>query len=486
MSFTTLAFLAFFAAVFAVYWLLPQRWRWCALLAANGVFYAAGGQPHLAWALAVSALASYGAARALGRARRTGVRRALLWGGVGIPAALLVCFKYGGVLAQAAGAHWAFSAAVPLGISYYTLQTVSYVADVYRGKIQAEKHFGYYLAYLTFFPCFLSGPIERAGSLLPQLRGEGKFCADEAVSGGVYIILGMFQKLAVANNLANFADVAFQNPQSVTGMSLLFALILYSVQIYADFAGYSNMALGLAKMLGLRVTQNFTQPYFACSVKDFWRRWHISLSAWLRDYIYIPLGGSRCGKARRYFNVLFTFAVSGLWHGTGLCFLVWGALHGAYQAASAATQGLRQRAYRALRCNPQKLPARLWQMLCVWAAVTFAWLFFRVGCLTADAQMPASLGTVWYILQKIAADFSLTYSAAAGGLAMLHLTPVLLARLGLLVCVFFAAEVWGRGQGLPARLMKSRAPLRVAVCYVLLFLAVFFSGSGGSFLYFAF
>lgn len=489
MSFTSLQFTLFFPAVFLLYWILPHRLRWIGLLCADAFFYWAGGQPGLCWTLAVSALCSYTAAHMLQKSKNRLRRRIWLCIGAGGPLALLLFFKYTGFFLSTfsiPAPAFLFELALPLGISYYTLQTISYVTDVYRGKLEAQRHFGHYLVYLTFFPLFLSGPIERAGDFLPQLRQKRVFCYEQGISGAVLLLIGLFQKMAVANNLANFADTAFQNPASVTGMSLLFAAVLYTLQIYADFAGYSNMAVGLAKMLGFDLTQNFKQPYFAHSMRAFWARWHISLSSWLRDYVYIPLGGSRCGKARAALNLLLTFLASGFWHGAGLCFIVWGFLHGVYQVAGRFTAPLRQKLWGLCHISEKSAFAKLVKMACVFFLAGFAWIFFRVGSLDTNAAMPASLSTVWFILSKIAAEFSLTFTAAANGFVMLGLTPVYLFRLAFLCTLFLSVEWFGRKDGPAELILRQKTPVKLGICYLLLFCAFFMSGTGGSFLYFQF
>lgn len=485
MEFTTLRFALFFCVVFALYYMLPQRFRWPLLICADMFFMAYSFTLSGCAAFFAAAVFSYGGAVLCAKSKNKTAKRLFAALGAGIPICLLILFKYIGFIPPLFGGR-GLELAAPLGISYYTLQTISYCVDVYREKIAPEKHFGYYFIYLTFFPYFISGPIERAGDILSQLKADKKFDYSSAKNACFYIVLGMFQKLAVANNLANFADKAFNNPQGVTGMSLLFAAVLYSVQIYADFAGYSNMALGLAKLLGIKITQNFKQPYFSLSIKEFWRRWHISLSLWLKDYIYIPLGGSRCKKYRHCLNLFITFIVSGLWHGAGLCFAVWGALHGLYQIVGMLLRPIKEKMYKRLHIKETSVPVKALKMLCLFVLVGFAWIFFRVGCIDGTAQMPADISTAWYIIKKIAADFSLSYTAAANGLVMISLTPVYLVRLALLTAVFFAAEAAAYKQGFAKWLAARPAAVQAAACYVLLIFSTFFSADSGGFLYFKF
>lgn len=490
MSFTSLSFALFFSLVFALHWMLPHRFRYLLLLAANAVFYTAAGHPALCWALFVAALTSYGAGLGLTAAKTLYQKKLWLAGGILIPLLLLLFFKYTGfflsVFSISAPAAL-FELIVPVGISYYTLQTISYLVDVYRGRLPAEKQFGYYLLYLTFFPLFLSGPIERAGSLLPQLKKERHFVYEEGLSGGVLLIIGLFQKNAVANVLANFIDKAFLHPNTVTGAALLLAVLLYSVQIYADFAAYSNMAVGLGKLLGISLTQNFKQPYFSFSMKEFWSRWHISLSTWLRDYIYIPLGGSRCSKLRHQINLLLTFLISGFWHGAGLCFLVWGLLHGLYLVFGGLTAPLRSRLWKLIHLREQGHFAHFVKMFWVFLLASFAWLFFRVGSLPpyGDSFAPA-LSTVFYILHRIVAEFSLSPVFFYNGLATLFFSPRFLLRILLLLCLFFGLEWLGRKKGPAQWILQQKLPLRLLILYMLLYCAVFVSGSGSSFLYFQF
>jgi D-alanyl-lipoteichoic acid acyltransferase DltB (MBOAT superfamily) len=220
---------------------------------------------------------------------------------------------------------------LPVGISFYTFQTLSYVIDVYRGDVDVENNFGIYAAYISFFPQLVAGPIERARNLLPQIKGRKSFDYEQATYGLKLIAWGLFKKMLIADMLSPYVDQVFSDVGSYGGLSLIIASVFFSFQIYCDFSGYSDMAVGIAKLFGIDIMFNFRAPYFAKSVREFWSRWHISLSTWFRDYVYIPLGGNRCTKLRNSFNLMITFLVSGLWHGANWTFIVWGGIHGVAQ-----------------------------------------------------------------------------------------------------------------------------------------------------------
>lgn len=220
---------------------------------------------------------------------------------------------------------------LPVGISFYTFQTLSYCIDVYRGNIKAEKHFGYYATFVSFFPQLVAGPIERPDNLLPQLRKEKEFDYNKAVYGLKLMTVGFFKKIVVADNLAYYVDMVYNDLSYYQGFALVLAAFFFTIQIYCDFSGYSDIAKGSAKLLNIDLMDNFKTPYFSTTFKEFWSRWHISLSSWFKDYVYIPLGGNRCSKLRHYFNLLATFLVSGLWHGANITFVIWGGIHGLLQ-----------------------------------------------------------------------------------------------------------------------------------------------------------
>ena len=268
------------------------------------------------------------------------------------------------------GLNWA----VPIGISFYTFQAVGYVLDVYHGRIRAEKNLLDYSLFVSFFPSILAGPINKASLVLPQIKNLRQyFDYGKAVEGLKMLLWGMFMKVVVADRVDLYVETVLPNYMNYTGVTCFAASIFYSIQIYADFAGYSLMAIGVGKALGFELTENFRRPYFAFSVTDFWHRWHISLSTWLKDYVYIPLGGSRCSKLRNYWNIFITFLVSGIWHGANWTFIVWGCMHGVCQIIEKAL---------AL----QKISSTNWwiravRIIVTFLIVNFAWIFFRMPSL---------------------------------------------------------------------------------------------------------
>jgi D-alanyl-lipoteichoic acid acyltransferase DltB (MBOAT superfamily) len=262
------------------------------------------------------------------------------------------------------GLNWA----VPVGISFFTFQAVGYMLDVYHGRIKAEKNFVDYLLFVSFFPQIASGPISKADELLPQIKKERVFNYNQAVSGLRYLLWGMFLKVVLADRAGIYVDTVFGAYEKFSGVGCALASVLYSVQIYADFAGYSLMAVGIAKTLGFDLINNFKRPYFAASVTEFWKKWHISLTRWLTQQVYIPLGGSRCSKVKNYWNILVTFLVSGIWHGANWTFIIWGILHGLCQIADKAL-GLNKKESKGI--------VKAARVLATFVIVTVAWVIFR-------------------------------------------------------------------------------------------------------------
>ncbi len=265
---------------------------------------------------------------------------------------------------------------LPVGISFYTFQTASYVVDVYRGTIKPEKHFGYYALFVSFFPQLVAGPIERPQDLLPQLRDENKDIAKVDYSGAFrYMLIGYFKKIAVADMIGIIVNATYNNINGANGLMVLISTVLFAFQIYGDFSGYSDIAVGCAKLFGINLTENFESPYKSKSIREFWNRWHISLSHWLRDYIYFPLGGSRVKKWRWAINIIIVFFISGLWHGANYTFVVWGLLHAVFQIIGVLTQGVRDK----VRGKLHMAGGGILSIVATFLLVCFAWIFFRAN-----------------------------------------------------------------------------------------------------------
>lgn len=383
--------LLFLLAVAVVYYLTPVRLRWAALLAASLIFYISADAKMLLLVVGSAAWSFFAGAK-VERAPTKESKKGWLLGGVLPLLGVLFLFKYfhffRASIASLLGVEdsLGLSLVLPLGISYYTFKLISYVADIYQGKRSAEPHLGYYLTYVLFFPQILSGPIERSESFLSQLRGGLTFDSRLFEEGLSRILLGLFKKMVIANRLSGYVDTIFGAPGNYPALAAIMAAVFYSFQIYCDFSGYSDVAIGMGNLLSIRSRKNFDCPYFSRGIKEFWDRWHISLSSWLRDYVYIPLGGSRVSKGRKHFNVFVTFLVSGLWHGESLTFLVWGGLHGLWNMFG-NKKGEEAGGFR-----------KLWQTLVTFAGVTFTWIFFRAE----------SLEAAFFYLKRMATGFSLS------------------------------------------------------------------------------
>ena len=398
MNFNSLEFLVFFPAVFALHWILPHRFRWALLLAASWLFYF-WWNPWTGLLLVGTTLVSWLCAGGIARTEKAAARRAWLILALAASLGCLGIFKYTGFFASIAGLELSLRIILPVGISFYTFQTLSYVIDVYRGTVKPERHFGYYALFVSFFPQLVAGPIERPENLLPQLRAQRPFSTENLAAGGWLLLEGYFKKIVIADSLAPFVDRVYGAPGEALGPEIALATALFGVQIYCDFSGYSDIARGAAKLLGIDLMENFRRPYGAKTVREFWQRWHISLTSWFTDYVYIPLGGSRKGLPRQVFNILIVFLLSGLWHGAGWTFVLWGLIHGLYQAGSVLLE--RRGGGLPKENGGLDLLARVRTFL----LVTFPWLFFRAASLGDAAvllsRLPAGWGSVWSTFQQI-------------------------------------------------------------------------------------
>mgnify|MGYP003667452434 FL=1 len=273
---------------------------------------------------------------------------------------------------------------LPVGISFYTFQALSYTMDVYNGKITATRHFGKYALFVSFFPQLVAGPIEKSAHLLPQFDRATKFDYNGIKDGLILMAWGFFKKMVIADRLAILVNTVYGNPSAYHGFELVIATLFFAIQILCDFSGYTDIAIGAAKVLGFDLMKNFDRPYFSKSIPEFWRRWHISLGAWFRDYLYFPLGGSRVSTWKKYRNIMIVFLVSGIWHGASWNFLIWGFLHGIYQIIDLSITPYITKGYHLFKINTDSFGYKLYKVLLTFGLVTFAWVFFRANTL-ADA-----------------------------------------------------------------------------------------------------
>lgn len=380
MPFNSLHYFLFLPVVWLVFCWSPVHSRWLVLLAASLGFYAALKAPYLLAVLVGVALLSWFCGKALAATPEGRRRTWLFWGGIGGNVALLAVIKVVPVL-QGDSSLW-----VSIGVSYFVFQAISYLADINLELIESERHFGYLLLSLAFFPKLLQGPIERSGELLPQFKQPYVFDYDNMRSGLLMFAWGLFKKVVIADRLALYVNAVYGDVHAYAGLPLLLATYFYALQIYFDFSGYTDMALGTARLFNIRLTQNFNSPYLATSVAEFWRRWHISFSRWILDYIFKPLQmqwrkGKDFGTAGA---LLVTFLACGLWHGISWGFVVWGLLHGLYLAVAVFWRPYQKRLHKALKVE-KTAALRIWQTLVTFHLVCFAWIFFRSASL-ADAS----------------------------------------------------------------------------------------------------
>ncbi|MBP3683814.1 MAG: MBOAT family protein [Oscillospiraceae bacterium] len=410
MLFNSLDFMLFFPVVTVVYFIIPDKFKYLWLLLTSYYFYMCWNAKY-ALLMLLSTVITYASGFLMERIKKSEQReeekvRKKKWIvalSFGLNLAILFFFKYFnfavGLLESAVGMLGitlklpVFDVILPVGISFYTFQALSYTMDVYRDEIYAEKNFFRYALFVSFFPQLVAGPIERSKNLLKQLAVPKKFDPERAREGLLLMLWGFFLKIVLADRLAIFVDTIYGNIETYTGWYLIVATVLFAVQIYCDFSGYSVIAMGTAKILGIELMENFDAPYMATSVAEFWRRWHISLTSWFKDYLYIPLGGSRKGVARKYLNKMIVFLTSGLWHGASLSFVVWGGLNGLYQVVGETTKPFRDRLVNVLGLHRESLGHILLQRFMTFALVDFTWIFFRADRLRQAVEIIKSIFT---------------------------------------------------------------------------------------------
>ena len=400
-------FLIFFPIAMLLNFVVPTKFRFIPLLALSYYFYMSWN-PELVFLILFTTIVSYLSAFIIEKSENAAKRK--LWLAVSIIASLSVLFffKYYNFLAGGVSSIFSLfgvdgkftidGLVLPVGISFYTFQTLSYSIDVYRKNIPAERNFLYYALFVSFFPQLVAGPIERPENLIPQLKAEHKLNYSDFTIGAKRALSGFFKKVVVADIAGTYVNGVFNNPNEATGAMVIVASMLFAVQIYCDFSGYTDIAIGCGRMMGYRLMQNFDRPYSATNIKDFWSRWHISLTSWFKDYLYIPLGGNRKGKTRMYINLFIVFLVSGLWHGADMTFVLWGVLHGIYRVVGAVTVKKRDALYAKAGLCVNSKAVMAFRRIITFLLVCFAWIFFRAN----------NIGELCVLLSKIFTNFGVS------------------------------------------------------------------------------
>lgn len=410
MLFNSIDFLIFFPIVTLLYFLIPHRVRYIWLLIASYYFYMAWN-PVYALLMLTSTFITYLSGILIDRANNAGGgysnKLKNTWVAVSfiLNLSILFFFKYfyfavDNINLLLSALHIQliqpkFDIILPVGISFYTFQALSYTVDVYRKEVYAERNFLKYALFVSFFPQLVAGPIERSKNLLVQVSQKHTFSYERMRDGLLLMLFGYFLKMVIADRAAILVNFVFENYEAYSGLEIAIAAVFFAVQIYGDFAGYSSIAIGAAWVMGFKLMQNFNHPYFALNIQDFWRRWHISLSSWFRDYVYIPLGGSRCSKLKKYRNIAIVFLTSGLWHGANWTYVVWGALHGIYQIIGDLIKPFRNKVETLFKINTSCFSYRLFNIIVTFILVDFAWIFFRAPDINTALIMIKQMFSVW-------------------------------------------------------------------------------------------
>lgn len=490
MAFNSLEYIYFFLIVAFLFHAISFRFRWFLLLVSSYYFYMSWKAPYAAIIIAQT-LTAYGAALLIGMSKSRFGRIAWLNLGLVINIGMLAAYKYLKFFTMTFNSALSYlhpsssplpvqDLLLPIGISFFTFQTVAYMVDVYRGSLPPERHLGYFALFVALFPHLIAGPITRGAHILPQLKRELPYDHQRLAGGLRLILLGMFKKVVIADRLAHVVDTVYNNPANHTGIVLTVATVFFAFQIYYDFSGYVDIAIGSAQVLGVDFPDNFNSPYQAASISDFWRRWHITLMSWLRDYIYFPLGGSHHGLVRTCVNTLTTFLISGLWHGANWTYVVWGALNGLFLIIERITKPISRRVVHSLRMDRIPVLSRLYTMLCVavtFSLICFAWIFFRANSMSDAFYIATHLFANWdkFDSTQLYAGYGTNFNRGDFYFGV--------------ACVLFLEVFYFLQRGKNLRFMLSDKPawVRWGVSYCLLLTVLLFGDYGNKpFIYFAF
>ncbi|MFC0516042.1 MBOAT family O-acyltransferase [Mucilaginibacter angelicae] len=483
MLFNSFGFGIFLIVVFVLYWFVLNRklqQQNLLLLAASYFFYACWDWRFLLL-LIFSTLLDYFTGLKMFQAKTQGLKTFWLWLSISVNLGFLGIFKYYNFFASSLaglcanmGIHlspFTLNVILPVGISFYTFHGLSYVIDVYKNRIKAERNFIDYSLFVSFFPLLVAGPIERATHLLPQVKTTRKFDYQEAINGLRQILWGLFKKAVIADQCADYANTIFANSSHYPGSTLVLGAIFFAFQIYCDFSGYSDMALGIAKLFGFELLRNFAFPYFSRDMAEFWRRWHISLSSWFRDYLYIPLGGSKTGTWLKVRNTLIIFLVSGFWHGANWTFIIWGLLNALFILPSILLKTNRNHLEIVAKGKALPTPVEFLQMVLTFIQVIFAWIFFRADSVT---QAFKYLGGI--------------FSRSLFSVPQLDVNKAQLLELIILIFAFIIVEWQGRENQYAIEKLTwlRRRGYRLAFYYTLIMVIFLFTGKEQQFIYFQF
>lgn len=489
MLFNSWKFLLFFPVVTLIYFTLPYRRRYIWLLLASCFFYMCWNPGYITL-IGASVVITYWAGFLMGGEENKARKKRWLILSLLLNLGILAFFKYfdfffrgANLLGRVFGlaVHKPdFDFLLPVGISFYTFQALSYTIDVYRGDIEAEKNFLKYALFVSFFPQLVAGPIERSGHLLEQLDRNYDFDWTHFRDGLLLMLWGYFEKMVIADRISILVDKVYNSYTSFTGFEIMAATILFAFQVYCDFSGYSDIAIGSARILGIDLMQNFRQPYFSQSISEFWRRWHISLSTWFRDYLYIPLGGNRKGTACKYRNIMIVFLVSGLWHGASWNYVLWGGIHGFYQAAGGILAPVRKRFIEKHHIRTDCLSWKMLRTFWTFLLADLAWLFFRA---------PGAKGAVRILLHSVRRCNP--FPILNHGLNSMGLSPKNVNVLLISLSVLIGVDYMRYKGGFKTRFLQQNTWFCYGAAYSLLLFILFFGiyGSGynpAQFIYFQF
>ena len=485
MTFNSWEFLLFYPIVLLLYFVLPKKAKWPMLLVASYFFYMCY-QAELVFLIFGTTLVSWIMSNVIERTEKSGYKKLALTVTLITSLGVLFFYKYFDFLAGTVfdiaalfgnkSDTFALNLMLPVGISFYTFQTLSYVIDVYRGEVETEKNFFFYALFVSFFPQLVAGPIERPDNLIPQLKAEHKWSNSDAAAGLKILLLGFFKKICVADLISGFVNSVYNNPAESSALGVIIATLLFAVQIYCDFAGYTDIAIGCARIMGIRLMKNFDHPYSATSIREFWSRWHISLSTWFRDYLYIPLGGNRVSYGRHLANLFIVFLVSGLWHGAAWTFVIWGALHGIYQIIGKLTIKSRNKLICKLGFSEKSKGVLILRQVVTFILVDVAWLMFRAN----------SIGDAGILIKKLFVGWNVGVGDVLNGMG-LTLEMILLTVFSLVLLVLLDRMITYEGEGdTSSSLVKNGAFIYVVWAIVICWCLLLSKNMISTFIYFQF